>query len=105
MSKLVLAAIAASIFVVQPAASSGFSENERHLYVASSDDVRTDQVPQGQRIPLEEIRAQLEAQVYEIQRLKHDDHYVEAYAKKDGRRWELKISPTDGRILKIEAED
>lgn len=105
MSKLVLAAIAVSIFVVQPAASSGFPENERHLYVASSDDVRTDQVPQGQRIPLEEVRAQLEAQGYEIQRLKHDDHYIEADAKKDGRRWELKISPTDGRILKIEAED
>ena len=105
MSKLILAAIAVSIFVVQPAASNDFSENERRLFVASSDEVRSDQVPQGQRMPLEEIRTQLEAQGYEIQRLKQDDRYVEAYAKKDGRRWELKISPADGRILKIEAED
>lgn len=105
MPKLIIAAIAATLFVSQPALSDSSFDRERDLFLASSDDSRNEQYHQGPRISLEEIQAQLEAKGYAVQRLKQDDHYVEVYAIRDGRRWEIKVSPTDGQILKIEAED
>lgn len=105
MPKLILAAIAVTVLITQPALSDSSYDREGSLFMASNDDSRNEQYHQGPRKSLDEIQAQLEAQGYDVQRLKHDDHYIEAYATRDGRKWEIKVSPTDGQILKIEAED
>lgn len=53
----------------------------------------------------DEIRASLLAQGYEVTKYQRERGQIEVYANKDGRRWELKIAPQTGAILKLEAED
>lgn len=52
-----------------------------------------------------EIRARLEAEGYRIAKYERERGEIEVYADRDGRRWELKIDPRDGRILEVEEED
>ena len=51
------------------------------------------------------IRATLEAQGYEIVKFEREPGEIEVYALRDGRRWELKIDPGSGRVLRAEEED
>lgn len=53
----------------------------------------------------EQIRTSLAAQGYEIVKYEREQGEIEVYALKDGRRWELKIDPRNGRVLRAEEED
>ncbi|GGH38358.1 Peptidase propeptide and YPEB domain-containing protein [Cribrihabitans marinus] len=53
----------------------------------------------------DQIRASLQALGYEVTGFERERGKIEVYATKDGRRWELKIDPRTGGILKSEAED
>jgi len=52
----------------------------------------------------EQIRASLAAQGYEVTKYERERGEIEVYALKDGRRYELKIDPRTGEILKVEDE-
>lgn len=41
---------------------------------------------------------------YRIVKYERERGRIEVYADRDGRRWELKIDPRDGRIVEVEAE-
>ena len=51
------------------------------------------------------IRTSLKDQGYEIAKYERERGQIEVYANKDGRRWELKIDPQTGNIMKVESED
>ncbi len=51
-----------------------------------------------------EVRANLQAQGYEITKYERERQEIEVYATRDGRRWELKIDPRTGDIVKAEEE-
>lgn len=53
----------------------------------------------------DQIRASLHALGYEVTGFERARGEIEVYALKDGRRWELKIDPRTGGILRTEAED
>lgn len=53
----------------------------------------------------ESIRAALRQQGYAIVKVERKRREIEVYADRDGRRWELKIDPRTGDVLRIEAED
>lgn len=53
----------------------------------------------------DQIRTSLEALGYEVTGFERERGEIEVYAMKDGRRWELKIDPRTGGILRSEAED
>lgn len=53
----------------------------------------------------DQVRASLEALGYEVTGFEREQGEIEVYALKDGRRWELKIDPRTGGILRSEAED
>ena len=52
----------------------------------------------------EQIRASLAAQGYKVTKYERERGEIEVYALKDGRRYELKIDPKTGQILKVEDE-
>ena len=52
-----------------------------------------------------EITALLENQGYEVRQIEVEDDYLEAYALKDGVRYEIYVDPKTGNILKIEEDD
>jgi predicted small secreted protein len=52
----------------------------------------------------DQIRASLAAQGYEVTKYERERGKIEVYASKDGRRYELKLDPRTGEILKIEDE-
>lgn len=52
----------------------------------------------------EQIRASLAAQGYEVTKYERERGEIEVYVSKDGRRYELKIDPRSGEILKVEDE-
>lgn len=53
----------------------------------------------------EQIRTSLRALGYEVTGFERERGEIEVYAMKDGRRWELRIDPSSGDILRTEAED
>jgi len=53
----------------------------------------------------EEITASLTAQGYEVRKIKPEDGMLEAYALKDGKRYELYIDTATGKVAKVKAED
>lgn len=53
----------------------------------------------------DQIRASLQALGYDVTGFERERGEIEVYAMKDGRRWELKIDPRTGGILRSEAED
>lgn len=57
----------------------------------------------GTTVP--EIAAALRTQGYEIVKHERKRREIEVYADRDGRRWELKIDPLTGTLLRIEEED
>lgn len=52
-----------------------------------------------------EITASLTAQGYEVRKVKPEDGMLEAYAMKDGKRYELYVDPATGNVAKVKAED
>lgn len=52
---------------------------------------------------MEQLRADLEAQGYEVRRIEMEDGLYEAYAMKDGQRFELYLDH-NGNIVKEERE-
>ena len=61
--------------------------------------------PAGSNIDDSKIRSNLSAQGYKIVKYEREHGKIEVYAIKDGRRWELKIDPRTGKVLRIESED
>lgn len=53
----------------------------------------------------DQVRASLQALGYQVTGFERERGEIEVYATKDGRRWELKIDPRTGGILRSEAED
>ena len=53
----------------------------------------------------DEITASLTAQGYEVRKIKHEDGMLEAYALKDGKRYEVYVNTTTGMVAKVKAED
>lgn len=51
------------------------------------------------------IRRVLEDNGYELVRIEQEHGKVEAYALKDGRKWELELDPESLQILRSELED
>ncbi|MCZ4281412.1 PepSY domain-containing protein [Kiloniella laminariae] len=52
-----------------------------------------------------EITQQLESMGYEIRSIENEDDYLEAYALKDGVRYEVYIDPQTGKVIKIKEDD
>jgi hypothetical protein len=53
----------------------------------------------------EEITASLMAQGYEVKKVKPEDGMLEAYALKDGKRYEVYVNTTTGKVAKVKEED
>ena len=53
----------------------------------------------------QDIRAALATQGYEVTGFERERGELEVYAVKDGRRFELKLDPRTGDILRVEAEE
>ena len=51
-----------------------------------------------------EITASLQQQGYEVRKIETEDGYLEAYARKDGKRFEIYVDPTSGKVAKIEED-
>lgn len=61
--------------------------------------------PRDKWLQQKDVKAKLEKQGYNVQRLKVDDGCYEAYVTgKDGKKAELKINPLDGAVLKEEGK-
>lgn len=52
-----------------------------------------------------EIRAALEQDGYEVRKIETEDGYLEAYAMRDGQRFEIYVDPESGKVVKIEEDD
>ena len=52
-----------------------------------------------------EIRQQLQSQGYQVGKVETDDDYLEVYATYEGKRYEIKIDPQTGKVIRIEHED
>jgi hypothetical protein len=53
----------------------------------------------------EEITASLIAQGYEVKKVKPEDGMLEAYALKDGKRYEVYVDTTTGKVAKVKEEN
>ena len=53
----------------------------------------------------EQVRARLAEENFTLIRMERDSSYIEAYAMRENRQYEVKLNPVTGAILSIEAED
>ncbi len=53
----------------------------------------------------DEITKSLEAQGYTVRKVETEDGYLEAYALRDGERYEIYVDSQTGKVVKIEADD
>jgi len=53
----------------------------------------------------DEIKASLVAQGYEVRKVKPEDGMLEAYAMKDGKRYEIYVDTATGAVAKVKAKD
>ncbi len=53
----------------------------------------------------DEIAASLTAQGYEVRKIKPEDGMLEAYALKDGKRYEIYVDTATGTVVKVEEDD
>ena len=53
----------------------------------------------------DEITASLTSQGYEVKKVKPEDGLLEAYALKDGKRYEVYVDPATGKVAKVKEED
>lgn len=52
----------------------------------------------------EEIEATLTEQGFEVRKVETEDGELEAYATKDGERYEIYVDPETGKIAKVEED-
>lgn len=52
-----------------------------------------------------EIASSLVAQGYEVKKIKPEDGMLEAYALKDGKRYEVYVDTATGMVAKVKAEN
>ncbi|WP_419903300.1 PepSY domain-containing protein [Kiloniella sp.] len=52
-----------------------------------------------------EITSLLQEQGYEVRDIEVEDDLLEAYAMKDGVRFEIYVDPNTGKIVKVEEDD
>ena len=52
-----------------------------------------------------EITSLLQNQGYEVREIEQEDDLLEAYAMKDGVRFEIYVDPKTGNIVKVEEDD
>lgn len=52
-----------------------------------------------------EITASLTAQGYEVRKIKPEDGMLEAYALKDGKRYEVYVDTATGMVARVKVED
>ena len=53
----------------------------------------------------DEIKATLTAQGYEVRKIETEDGKLEAYAMKDGKKFEIYVDPTSGTVTEVKAQD
>ncbi len=53
----------------------------------------------------EEITASLTAKGYEVRKVEPEDGMLEAYALKEGKRYEVYVDTATGRVAKVKEED
>ena len=53
----------------------------------------------------DEITKSLEAQGYKVRKIETEDGYLEAYAMRDGQRFEIYVDPETGKVVEIEEDD
>ena len=51
------------------------------------------------------IRASLVEKGYEVRKIQTEDDELEAYALKDGHRYEIYVDTTSGAVTKVKADD
>lgn len=51
------------------------------------------------------IRSALEADGYEVRKIETEDGELEAYALKDGKRYEIHVDPASGKVSRVEEDD
>lgn len=92
MTRNAIQALAVAALLIAPASA-----------FASSDDMA--RTTKGATLAEPEIQAAMAAQGYEMTRYRHEHGRIEVYAIRDGRLWELKLDPRDGKILRRELDD
>ena len=83
---------------------------EAHVDPATGEVTRVESRTRGGPWPLPgvddaELRARLAAEGYEIVKYERERGGVEVGAMRDGRRWELRIDPRDGRVVTVEEDE
>ncbi len=53
----------------------------------------------------DDIRTTLIAQGYEVRKVRAEDGKIEAYAVKDGRKFEIYVDPASGTVTDVKAKD
>ena len=53
----------------------------------------------------DEITQSLEAQGYTVRKIETEDGYLEAYALRDGQRYEFYVDPETGKVAKVKRDD
>jgi len=65
--------------------------------------------PRGGRTPMgvetTELLSSLKSEGYEVEEIERERGRIEAYASRDGARWELEIDAATGRTIRAERED
>ncbi len=52
----------------------------------------------------EEITVTLKQKGYEVRKIDTEDGYLEAYALKDGQRYEIYVDPKNGTLVKVKRD-
>lgn len=53
----------------------------------------------------DEVKSSLNAQGYEVRKIENEDGKIEAYALKDGKKFEIYVDPASGNVTEVKAED
>jgi len=53
----------------------------------------------------DEVKSTLTAQGYEVRKIENEDGKIEAYALKDGKKFEIYVDPASGNVTEVKAED
>jgi hypothetical protein len=53
----------------------------------------------------DEVKSTLTAQGYEVRKVENEDGKLEAYAVKDGKKFEIYVDPASGAVTEVKAED
>lgn len=74
-------------------------------FASSNDDYECGRVASDQWMSIQEITAKVEALGYRVQKVERDDGCYEVYGLNDsGTRYELKLHPVSGEVVKLERD-